>query len=185
MKNKIILATLTLAVLAPLSARAGGIDLNLFGEIRLGNRLPPPPPVVVVVTSEPVPSGPGEWERRTRWYQRSYGYYYYPGADVYYRSSDHVWFYQERGQWRSDRRLPNGIQVDFNHNVTLTMFTDRPYTHHQEVVARYPANYFGARVRVRDDDRHDRDNDHDHGHGNDRDHDNRGHDKDKDRNDHR
>src|SRR3954467_740413 len=84
MKNKLILASLTLAALAPLSALAGGIDINLFGEIRLGNRLPPPPPVVVVVTPDPTPSGPGEWEHRSRWYQRSYGYYYYPGADVYY-----------------------------------------------------------------------------------------------------
>jgi hypothetical protein len=97
-----------------------------------------------------------------------------------------MWFYQDRGQWRSNRRLPDSIRVDFNQSVTLSMYTDRPYTHHQQVTTRYPSNYFGARVRVRDDDRHDRDNDGNRGRGNDRDrdHDNRDNDnrgKDKDR----
>ena len=181
MKNKIILATLTLAVLTPLSARAGGIDVNVFGEIRLGSRPPPPPPVVVVVTPDPTPSRSWEWERRSRWHARSYGYYYYPGANAYYRSSDHMWFYQDRGRWRSNRRLPEAILVDFNESVTLTMFTERPYTYHQDVVTRYPSNYFGTRVRVRDDDHHDRDSDGNRGRGNDRDRDDHGKDRDKHR----
>jgi hypothetical protein len=187
MKNKLILATLTLAVLTPLSALAGGIDVNLFGEIRLGSRPPPPPPVVVVVTPDPTPTRTWEWETRSRWRSRSYAYFYYPGGNAYYRSSDRMWFYQDRGRWRSNRRLPDSIRVDFNQSVTLNMYTDRPYNYHQQVTTRYPSNYFGARVRVRDDDRRDndhdrRDNDHDRGRGNDRDrdHDNRGKDKDRD-----
>lgn len=181
MKNEIILMTLSLAALAPLSARADSLDVNFSGEIRLGRRPPPPPPVVVVVTPDPRPSRSWDGERRNRWYQRSHGYYYYPGGDAYYRSADHMWFYQERGQWRSDRRLPDSIHIDFNQSVTLTMYTDRPYTHHREVATRYPSNYFGTRVRVRDDDRHDRDHDGNRGRGSDRDHDNRGRDRGRDR----
>jgi hypothetical protein len=183
MKNKIILLTLALAAAAPLSVHAGGIDVNLFGEIRIGVRPPPPPPVVVVVTPDPTPQRSWDWERRCRWSNRTYAYYYYPSDNAYYRSSDRMWFYQERGKWRSNRRLPDSIRVDFNQSVTLTMYTERPYTHHQQVATRYPSNYFGTRVRVRDDDRHDRDNDGNRGRGNDRDrdHDNRGKDKDKDR----
>jgi hypothetical protein len=183
MKNKIILATLTLAVLTPLSALAADIDLNIFGEIRLGSRPPPPPPVVVVVTPDPTPTRSWDWERRSRWSKRAYAYYYYPGGNAYYRSSDRMWFYQERGQWRSNRRLPDYVRVDFNQSVSLNMYTDRPYTHHQQVTTRYPSNYFGTRVRVRDDDRRDRDNDGNRGRGNDRDrdHDNRNNDHDRGR----
>ncbi len=165
MKTKIILVSLTLAALAAPAARADLLDI----DIRLGRRSPPPPPAVVVVVEDTGPRGSSEWERR-RWYQRPQGYYYYPGGDVYYRQADHVWFYQEHGQWRSGRNLPDYIRIDFNRSVTLMMATDRPYTYHQQVVARYPSNYFGTRVRLRDDDRRDRDNDHrDNGRGNDHD----------------
>lgn len=154
MKSKIILFTLTLAAITAPAARADLLD-NLNIDIRLGRRVPPPPPAVVVVVPDNGPSGPAQWERRS-WYQRPQGYYYYPGGDVYYRQSDHVWFYQERGQWRSGRNLPDYIHIDFNRSVTLNMATDRPYTFHQQVVARYPSNYFGTRVRLRDERRDDR-----------------------------
>lgn len=185
MKTKILLWALVVAAIPVTSIRADLID-NLTLDIRLGRRTPPPPPAVVVVVQDNDHRGPDAWEHRGRWYQRSQAYYYYPGGDVYYRQSDHVWFYLERGQWRSGRNLPDSVRVDFNRSVTLTMFTDQPYTYHSQVTARYPSNYFGTRVRLRDedrrDDRHDgrhddrkRDNDHD---GRDSDHD--GRDKDRD-----
>ena len=105
-----------------------------------------------------------------------------PGALValpYAPSRFLIW---ERGQWRSGRNLPDYVRVDLNRSVTLTMFTDQPYTYHAQVTARYPSNYFGTRVRLRDEDRHDDrhdnrkpDKDHD---GRDSDHD--GRDKDRD-----
>ena len=179
MKNKILLLALVVTAIPVASVRADLLD-NLTVDIRLGRRTPPPPPPVVVVVQDDH-RGPDMWERRNHWYERSQAYYYYPGADVYYRQSDHTWFYQERGQWRSDRRLPDYVRVDFNRSVTVNMFTDRPYTYHSQVVARYPSNYFGTRVRVRDDDRHDdhgRDRDHNDHDGRDSDHD--GRDKDRD-----
>jgi hypothetical protein len=167
MKSKLLLFVLAVATIPAAAARADLVD-NLSVEIRLGRRAPPPPPAVVVMVPDNGPRDPGQWERRGRWYQRSQVYYYYPGGDVYYRASDRVWFYQQRGQWRSGRHLPETMRLDFN-----------------QVVTRYPANYFGTRVRLRDerrDDRHDdrrdnnnrRDNDHDG-----RDSDREGRDKDK------
>lgn len=176
MKPTFVLLTFALAMSGATAARADQLlDVNLSAEIRLGRRPPPPPPPVVVVIQEPAERGPAPWER-ARWYQRNQGYYYYPGGDVYYRPGDHVWFYQERGQWRSARNLPDFVRVDFNRSITLTMSTDRPYIYHQQVVTRYPSNYFGSRVRLRDEGPRDRDDDR---RGPDRDRD-RDHDRDKD-----
>ncbi|MDB6113598.1 MAG: hypothetical protein JWQ62_543 [Lacunisphaera sp.] len=153
MKTKIILLTLAVVGIAAPALRAGLLDINLTGDIRLGRRAPPPPPAVIVVQEEPF-RGPSPWERG-RWYQRTQSYYYYPGYDVYYRQADNTWFYQDRGQWRSSRNLPDSVRVDFNRSVTVAMATDRPYAFHSQIVSRYPANYFDTRVRLRDDDRHD------------------------------
>ncbi len=166
MKTKILLLALVLAAIPATSVRADLID-NLTIDIRLGRRAPPPPPAVVVVVPDNAPRGSAQWERRGHWYDRSQAYYYYPGGDVYYRQSDHMWFYLDRGQWRSNGRLPDSVRVDFNRSVTLTMFTDQPYLYHQQVTARYPANYFDTKVRLRDDDR--RDNGRGNNHDNDRD----------------
>ena len=138
MKTKLFLLALTAAAS---TAWAAGLDITLSGDIRLGRRLPPPPPQVVVVAGDTGPAGPAPWEQR-RWYQHSQAYYYYPGGDVYFRPADRVWFYLEGGQWRSSRNLPEFVNVDFNRSVSLTMATDRPYSFHQQIVARYPANYF-------------------------------------------
>ena len=184
MKLPILPLALALIAFPVAVVRADLID-NLTVDIQLGRRAPPPPPAVVIVVPDDGPRGPDRWEHRERWYQRSTAYYYYPGGDVYYRSSDQMWFYQQRGEWRSGRRLPETVRIDFNHSVPLTMFTNRPYMHHQQIVARYPSNYFGTRVRLRDerrdgrrddhrDNRDRRDNDHD-GRDSDRD----GRDKDK------
>jgi hypothetical protein len=145
MKNRTILSALLVAAVAAPAAWAQLLDI----DIRLGRHAPPPPPAVVVVAADPGPGGPVPWEHG-HWYRRSQGYYYYPGGGVYYRPADHVWFYLERGQWRSGRNLPDSVSVDFSRSVSLTMGTDRPYEFQRQVVARYPSNYFGTKVRLRD-----------------------------------
>lgn len=185
MKTKVLLLACVLAAIPATSALRADLIDNLSVQIHLGQRPPPPPPEVVVVVEERHPAGPAPWER-SRWGRRSQAYYYYPGTDVYYRPSDRVWFYAERGRWRYGRNLPDSLRVDFNRSVTLSIGGSRPYDHHQQVVARYPANYFGTRVRLRTDDRHDNrrdDNRHDDNRGNDRDKDRRDDDRDRDRRD--
>ena len=184
MKALIILSTLTLAAITVPTAWADGLDIAIIGEIRLGRRPPPPPPAVVVVVRESGPLEPSPWEHG-RWYQQKQAYYYYPGGDAYYRPADQVWFYLERGQWRYGKHLPEFINIDFGRSISLTMATDRPYMYHQQIMARYPSDYFRTRVRLRDEDRHDRDEAR-HDRGDARDHDSRGnddrrHDKDKDK----
>lgn len=151
MQPKPLLLALAGAALSAVLARADLLD-QLTVDIRLGRRVPPPPPAVVVVVPDRAPPGPPPWER-SRWGARSHGYYYYPGADIYYRPVDRVWFYLDGGRWRSARRLPERMNVDFNRSVTLAIMGDRPYLYHPQVVARYPSDYFSLRVRLRDDDR--------------------------------
>ena len=181
MKTRIILLSLTLAAITVPTAWADGLDINISGEIRLGRRPPPPPPEVVVVVQESGPLAPSPWEH-SRWYQHAQGYYYYPGGDVYYRPADHVWFYMERGQWRSGRNLPEFINIDFGRSISLSMATDRPYMYHQQIIARYPSDYFRTRVRLREEDRHDHGNEM-HGRDN-HDHDDHRHDRDKEKGGH-
>jgi hypothetical protein len=192
MKTKLLLLTLTLAAttaplvradLPPLP-RLPNISIN--ADIRLGRQPPPPPPAVVVVVEDTRPRGQLVWERRS-WYQRNQSYMYYPGYDVYYRPSDRLWFYSDRGQWRSARNLPEYVRIDFDRSVTLTMATDRPYQFHQQVTASYPANYFGTKVRLRDERRNNDQNGRDNNNnGRDQNNDDsRGRDKNKDDHDNR
>jgi len=49
------------------------------------------------------------------------------------------------------------VRADFNRSITLTMATARPCSiYREQVVTRYPANYFGARVRPCDEGPRDR-----------------------------
>jgi hypothetical protein len=116
-------------------------------EIRLGRVLPPSPPEV---TPSPPSDGsnPPPWSTSS-WYRRSHDYYYYPGSQVYFRPADRVWFYRANGAWRIGDELPAHVRVDFNRSVPLTIENDRPYVHHDKVIAHYPVNYFD-RVQVRE-----------------------------------
>src|SRR4051812_44342415 len=105
MKTKIILLAFAVSAAAAPSVRADLLD-RVNVDIRLGVRQPPPPPEVVVVRPEYDRHGPDPWEQRGHGFAHSQAYYYYPGADVYYRQADHMWFYSDRGHWRSARRLP-------------------------------------------------------------------------------
>jgi hypothetical protein len=163
MKFLVLLGFVSTGLLS--SARA---DLDVDVDIRLGRASPPPPPEVIVV--DPVgPSAPPPWAK-PRMFHRTYNYYYYPEANVYYRADNHTWFYLEGRGWRSARQLPPGLRVDFGRSVALRLDSDRPYIYHDRVVAYYPPGYF-SRVRFKDGRDHDRHDgpDHDHGRGNDRD----------------
>ncbi len=125
MNLKLLIASVLLAS----SAAAADVRVNI------GVSIPPPPPDRVVVETAPAPWAPAP--RAT-----AYEYYYYPDYDVYYRSSDRVWIYNDRGHWRTASALPGSFHIDFQRGISLRMNTDRPYRYHEEVVRRYPRGYF-------------------------------------------
>ena len=145
MKTRLLLLLLPFAAL-PL-ARAG-LDVAISAEIRLGKVLPPPPPEVIVIEGSaqkgPPPWAPAHGARRHR------DYYYYPGANVYFRPEDRVWFYLDGREWRFGVSLPASIRVDFDRNVSLALATDRPFEFHDKVAVYYPADYFVTQVRVKE-----------------------------------
>lgn len=146
MKAKLlVLLPLALALLTPARAQ---LDVTLSAEIRLGKALPPPPPEVVVVV-ESGPKGPPPWAP-AHGFRRNRDYYYYPGADVYFRPADRAWFYLDGGNWRVGVNLPTSIRVDFDRSVSLTMETEQPHLFHDKVRTYYPGDYFVKKVRVKE-----------------------------------
>lgn len=141
----LLLVGLGAALLAPAHA---GLDVTLSAEIRLGRALPPPPPEVIIV-EEAGPPGPPPWAP-ARGFRRNRDYYYYPGADVYFRPADRTWFYLDGGNWSFGVSLPASIRVDFDRSVPLTMESDRPYEFHDKVRNYYPPDYFVRKVRVKE-----------------------------------
>lgn len=134
------LLSLLLVFSAALPAAAA--DVSIGAEIRLGRALPPPPPEIIVVDGHPG-KGPPPWAP-AHGFRRKHGYYYYPGASVYFRPADRMWFYLEGGRWRAGAQLPASVQIDFHRSVPLTMATSRPYDHHRHVADHYPQNYFST-----------------------------------------
>lgn len=140
---------LLLAVGAVLSIPAhAGLDVSVSAEIRLGRALPPPPPEVIII-EEAGPPGPPPWAP-AHGFRRNRDYYYYPGADVYFRPADRTWFYLDGGKWSLGVSLPTNIRVDFDRSVSLTMESDRPYEFHDKVRNYYPPDYFVRKVRVKE-----------------------------------
>jgi hypothetical protein len=131
------------ALLVPASAAEVSIGL----DIHLG-KLPPPPPPEVIVVETAGPPGPPPWAP-ARGFRRNHGYYYYPGADVYYRPDDKVWFYLEGGNWRFGATLPSSVRVDFARSVSLSMESDQPFRFHNDVKKHYPADYFVTKVKLK------------------------------------
>ena len=81
--------------------------------------------------------GPPPWAP-AHGYRAKHKYRYYPDHRVYYEGSRGVYFYYGDGQWRVSANLPIGIDIRFSDYVTLEMDTDKPYTYHSDVEARYP-----------------------------------------------
>lgn len=147
MKAKLLLLLLSLGAALVSPARAA-LDVAISAEIRLG-KIPPPPPPEVVVIEDAGPKGPPPWAP-AHGFRRNRDYYYYPGANVYYRPKDHSWFYLDGGNWRVGVSLPTGIRVDFDRSVTLAMETDKPYKFHDKVKVYYASDYFITKVRVKE-----------------------------------
>jgi len=66
-----------------------------------------------------------------------YDYWYYPDVEVYYLPGRHMYYWRDGGQWRSGPRAPAGVTLDAHVGVRLD--TPEPYSHHEEIRARYPA----------------------------------------------
>lgn len=153
MKTKLPLIVLAISCV---SLGFGGlradVSISVSADIRLGKVAPPPPPVIEVV-DVPEPKGPPPWAP-AHGFHRNHTYYFYPAGDVYYRPDDHMWFFLEGGAWTAAVRLPERLEIDFSRSVSLTMEADRPYVHHEAVVAHYPRDYF-KRVKIKSEGRHD------------------------------
>jgi hypothetical protein len=65
-----------------------------------------------------------------------YSYIYYPDAEVYYEPNRHVYFWVDRGEWRSGPRVPRNIVL--HSSVSVDLNSPEPYRHHDEVRARHP-----------------------------------------------
>lgn len=143
--KSLLLPLLGAALAAPLPA---DIDVSIAAEIRLGKVVAPPPPEVIVI-EDAGPKGPPPWAP-AHGFRRNRDYYYYPGANVYYRPADRTWFYLEGRDWRFGVSLPTRVRIDFDRSVFLTMETDKPYAFHEHVRGYYPADYFVTRVRVKE-----------------------------------
>lgn len=140
-----LLFLLGLSALVP-AARAG-LDLSVVAEIRLGKALPPPPPEVEIIEA-PVQKGPPPWAP-AHGFRRNREYYFYPGANVYFRPADRTWFYLDGREWRVGVSLPTSIRVDFGRSVSLEMESDRPFEFHQSVAQYYPSDYFTKKVKIK------------------------------------
>jgi hypothetical protein len=139
---------LLLPLLATVPLAQAAVDVSISTEIRLGKALPPPPPEVVVI-KETGPKGPPPWAP-AHGVRRQRNYYYYPGAYVYFRPEDRMWFYLDGREWRFGASLPTNIRVDFDRSVSLSMESEKPHQFHDKVQAYYPADYFVTSVRVKE-----------------------------------
>ena len=103
----------------------------------------------MIVLEKAAPPGPPPWAP-ARGFRRNRDYYYYPGADLYFRPADRVWFYIDGREWRFGASLPASIHVDFDRSVAVQMESDQPYRFHNDVRVYYPADYFVTKVRVKE-----------------------------------
>lgn len=73
-------------------------------------------------------------------------YEYYPNQMVYYDRGPAQYYWQEKGSWRSGRRLPSHIKLDRRRRVRFDSDSDRPYAVHNRVVEDYTSR---ERTRIR------------------------------------
>jgi hypothetical protein len=74
---------------------------------------------------------PGHYPRRP-----NYGYYYYPGVNVYFHIYTGYYFYRVDGAWRRARSLPSHIYLSRRDRRQIYIREPRPYDrnleHHRE-----------------------------------------------------
>ena len=66
----------------------------------------------------------------------SYGYDYYPDAEVYYYPQRRVYYWNDGGAWRSGPRVPSTYVL--RSSVRVDLPSPEPYRHHDEVRAKHP-----------------------------------------------
>jgi hypothetical protein len=81
----------------------------------------------------------------------SYSYVYYPDAEVYFEPHSHVYYWSEGGSWRSGPRAPGNIVL--RSHVTVNLNSREPYTHHDEIRAKYPHEKRDERREEKQEDR--------------------------------
>lgn len=73
----------------------------------------------------------------------SYGYVYYPEAEVYYHPQRHLYYWADGGSWRSGSRAPQRYVLRSGVNIQLD--SSEPYRHHDQVRSQYPRHQGDAR----------------------------------------
>ena len=71
-------------------------------------------------------------------YRRKYTYRYYPDAHVYFDVDRNLYFFLERGKWKSRMALPSSIRIKASEWVTIDLDTPKPYLKIKEHEKRYP-----------------------------------------------
>ena len=66
----------------------------------------------------------------------TYGYIYYPDAEVYYEPQHQVYYWADGGTWRSGPRVPPTIVL--RSSVRINLDSPEPYRHHIEVRSQHP-----------------------------------------------
>ena len=74
-----------------------------------------------------------------------YGYYYYPGVEVYFDPHRHLYWWHEGEVWRSGPRAP--ARLALRAPVHVELGSAEPFRHHAEVRARYPYEHREERER--------------------------------------
>jgi hypothetical protein len=65
-------------------------------------------------------------------------YRYYPGGQVYFNPWRSRYYWMEQGKWTSGAELPASVSLGDADPVVVKLFTPRPYSQHQQVIAQYP-----------------------------------------------
>ena len=65
-----------------------------------------------------------------------YHYVYYPEEEAYYVPETRVYWWADRGEWRSGPRMPDGIKLGAS--VKLDVDGRDPWRHHEVIVKQYP-----------------------------------------------
>jgi hypothetical protein len=65
-------------------------------------------------------------------------YTYYPDIQVYHNVWQDRYYWQDNFQWKSGLSLPGSFNPSGQRSVTVELFTARPYTEHEQVLAMHP-----------------------------------------------
>jgi len=69
----------------------------------------------------------------------SYAYVYYPDVEVYFEPHRRVYYWSDRGTWRSGSRVPRNIVL--RSHVSVNLDSPEPYRRHDEVRAKHPRHH--------------------------------------------